>query len=137
MIGRFAPRARAVWLCVLCSGALIAGCQEAVVTKTAAPASAPAAATASAATAAAGPVTFAGGDGGSVAEAILVEGAPSDPAGIAAEYQWLHDHVPGFRLERQALFHAGGRQYDQLDGAMPNGERRSVFFDITEFFGKL
>jgi hypothetical protein len=135
MIGRFAPRALAVRLCVLGSCALIAGCQEAVVTKTATPAPAPTA-TAAPATEAAGPVTFAGGDGSSVAEAILVKGA-TEVTGIAAEYRWLHDHVPGFRLKQQSLLGVGGRQYDRLDGVMPNGERRSVFFDITEFFGKL
>jgi hypothetical protein len=134
MIGRWAPRALTVWLCVLGSCALIAGCQDAAVVKTATPA--PTATTAPAPTAAAGPVTFAGGDGSSVAEAILVKGA-TEASGVAAEYQWLRDHLPGCRPERQVLLDVGGRRYDQLDVVMPNGERRSVFFDITEFFGKL
>jgi hypothetical protein len=138
MSGRFAPRALAVWLCLLASCALIAGCQEAAVPKTAAPAAAPAPAPAPApaATATGGPVTFAGGNGSSIAEAILVKGA-TEVTGVAAEYQWLNDHLPGFRTQQQALLEVGGRHYDQLDGVMPNGERRSVIFDITEFFGKI
>jgi len=136
MIGRLAPRALVAWLCLLAGCALFAGCQEAAVPKTATPAPAPAAATAPAATAATRPVTFAGGNGSSLAEAILVKGA-TEVTGIAAEYQWLNDHLPGFRSERQFLLEVGGRRYDQLDGVMPNGERRSVFFDITEFFGKV
>ena len=125
MIGRFAPRALAAWLCLLAGCAVLAGCQEAAVPKVA-----------TSAPAAAGPVTFAGGDGSSIAAAILVKGA-TEVTGVAAEYQWLNDHLPGFRTERQALLEIGGRHYDQLDGVMPNGERRSVIFDITEFFGKV
>jgi len=129
MIAQWATRALTAGLCVLACCALLAGCQGAGETK------APAAA-APAATAATGPVTFAGGDGSSVAEAILVKGA-TEATGVAAEYQWLRDHLPGCRPERQVLLDVGGRRYDQLDVVMSNGERRSVFFDITEFFGKL
>ena len=129
MIAQWATRALTAGLCVLACCALLAGCQGAGETK------APAAA-APAATAATGPVTFARGDGSSVAEAILVKGA-NEATGVAAEYQWLRDHLPGCRPERQVLLDVGGRRYDQLDVVMPNGERRSVFFDITEFFGKL
>ena len=136
MIGRWAPRTLTARLCVLACCALLAGCQGAGETKApAAAAPAPTATAAPAATAAAGPVTFAGGDGSSAAEAILVKGA-TEATGVAAEYQWLRDHLPGCRPERQVLLDVGGRRYDQLDVVMPNGERRSVFFDITEFFGK-
>ncbi len=138
MIGRWAPRTLMARLCVFLCCALLAGCQGAGETKAPATATAPAptATAAPAPTAAAGPVTFAGGDGSSIAAAILVKGA-NEATGVAAEYQWLRDHLPGFRPEQQALLGVGDRKYDQLDGVMPTGERRSVFFDITEFFGKL
>jgi hypothetical protein len=79
--------------------------------------------------------TYAGGDGSSLEHAVVINGAKGESDGVQAEYVWLRRHYPTHRLLRQAVKSVGGRMYDQMDMATPEGER-SVFFDITAFYGK-
>jgi hypothetical protein len=79
--------------------------------------------------------TYAGGDGSSLEHAVVINGAKGESDGVQAEYVWLRRHYPTHRLLRQAVKSVGGRMYDQMDLATPEGER-SAFFDITAFYGK-
>ena len=80
-------------------------------------------------------VTFAGGDGSSLEKAIIVKGA-TEQTGVDAEYAYLAQHYPGYKLGRQSLQHVKGRSYDVLDFTTADGKKMTIFFDITEFFGK-
>jgi hypothetical protein len=37
----------------------------------------------------------------------------------------------------QALLNHDGRMYDRIDIVGPKGESKSLYFDITDWFGKL
>ena len=50
-------------------------------------------------------------------------------------YRWIREKFPGCRVRGQALQRQGGRYYDILHLVMPDGEKKDVWFDITEFFG--
>jgi hypothetical protein len=137
MAGRLLPLAilaarhgyRQSFLFLACCAFLV-GCQGVGDTRAPTPAAAPAPA------AVPGQVSFAGGDGNSIEPAVLIKGAPNESVGVSSEYKGVRDHARGLAIRRQSLLSAGGRLYDQLDGVLPNGDSRAVFFDISEFFGK-
>jgi len=86
-------------------------------------------------------IRFEGGDGSSVESAIRVVGAKGERDGVESEY-WYLQQVYGSResgtwqFVGQSLLHVSGKAYDHLD-IVVGGRRTSVFFDISEFFGKL
>ncbi len=84
-----------------------------------------------------GGITFAGGSGDSIEDAVIVQGAKGEPDGVDAEYFWLKKHYPTARREGQGVLTQGGRHYDRLDLTLPDGTKKSVYFDITAFFGKM
>jgi hypothetical protein len=70
-----------------------------------------------------------GRDGASPQTAIIVES-------IAAEYQWVRDHCPGYAHEIKAPFQQiDGKPYDVLTVRSPNGDVRTIYFDISRFYG--
>jgi hypothetical protein len=75
-------------------------------------------------------------DGNSPATAIPIR-APNEQTGVKAEYHWLAEHFPGYKRGGQALLNQGGRVYDSIEIITTNGERRKLYFDITDFFGKM
>jgi hypothetical protein len=82
------------------------------------------------------PPQFSGGDGSSVAAAVVIH-ATRESDGIRAEHIWLREHHPGVRITNQSLVSSGGRMYDALDVTIPDGTTNKYYFDITEYFGKL
>ena len=79
-----------------------------------------------------------GGRDGSSAEKAIIVGS------VGEEYQWMQRHCPGFRPGMQAL-QAGmqalqeieGKPYDVLPWRNDRGEERTVYFDISRFYGQL
>jgi hypothetical protein len=69
-------------------------------------------------------------------ECIKIQ-AKTEPAGIKEESRWLHDHYPAWKKVRQGLAPGGGDQkFDHVDIVSPSGEKLTICFDITNFFGK-
>jgi hypothetical protein len=85
-------------------------------------------------------ITYGGGPGDSLKNAIVIKGAATNTAGIAAEYRYLEERWGrrnvDWRLLRQSLVHKGGRSYDFMQIKLQDGSQKEVYFDITEFFGK-
>jgi hypothetical protein len=81
-------------------------------------------------------VSYAGGDGSSISRAVVVRGVSGTRASTRAEYAFLRNRFPGFRRRDQQLIRSGGRYYDALSFELPNGESRTVYFDVTGTFGK-
>jgi hypothetical protein len=79
---------------------------------------------------------FSGGDGSSVASAVVITGAPDNMTGIQSQYYWLAVRVPDYRLTKQVLLSSDGRLYDRLDVVASDGDNYSFYFEITGFFGK-
>ncbi len=100
---------------------LAAACASAP-NKAAAPSGVPAAASSEAA-------------GTSCDNAIVIH-ARGEDAGIHAENEWIRDHYGRFMKGGQALLSCNGKHVDEIDFTTPDGKTHSVFFDISEWFGK-
>jgi hypothetical protein len=70
------------------------------------------------------------------AECIKIQ-ATTEPAGLKEEGRWLHDHYPRWTKASQSLVPGAGNQhFDHVDIVSPAGEKLTICFDITNFFGK-
>lgn len=74
--------------------------------------------------------------GSSIETAITLPDIQHEMDGVGAEYAYIRRHFPGWKPGRQALLNHNGRHYDAIDLLGPDGARRTVFFDITPWFGK-
>ena len=86
-------------------------------------------------------ITYKGGPGDTPETAVVISGAPNSMAGIAAEYSYLKKKFgrenDDWMLTRQSVLQQKGKVYDRMDLDLKNGSKKTVFFDISEFFGKL
>ena len=86
-----------------------------------------------------GPVHFDGGDGSSMATAVVIVGAPNEQVGVDAEYDWLARKLGrrgvDWTLGSQGLRNIKGRAYDVITVTV-RGKKRNIYFDISDFFGK-
>ncbi|HEV7487247.1 MAG TPA: hypothetical protein VGQ65_16350 [Thermoanaerobaculia bacterium] len=67
--------------------------------------------------------------------AIVID-ATNEHDGIAKEKAWINENYPGAKEVKQALTTCNGKAADQLDIETANGRTVSVYFDISNFFGK-
>jgi hypothetical protein len=82
-------------------------------------------------------IAFAGGDGGSIEDAVVIRGAETDMVGTAAIFDWLTTVFgPGWELIGQSHGSIGGRHIDTVEIKLRTGGRRTIYFDITDHFGK-
>ena len=86
-------------------------------------------------------ISFSGGPGDTTATAVVISGAPNSRVGIDAEYYYLMKKIGqpqvDWKLKRQSVLREKGKVYDRMEIELKEGGKKSVFFDITEFFGKL
>ena len=68
-------------------------------------------------------------DGSSIEKAIVVDG-------IEEEYEWIQENCTDFQPQRQSLQHINGKPYDILELINYKGEERTVYFDVSRFYGK-
>ena len=71
----------------------------------------------------------AGRDGSSPEQAIVV-------GSVGEEYAWMRKHCAGFQLEMQTLDEIDAKSYDVITLRSNQGEEKTVYFDISSFFGK-
>lgn len=81
-------------------------------------------------------VRFIGGNGESVAEAIVIKGVNDAAIGVSSEYYWLRENMPGWTVVGQGLVTKGRRAYDAMTVRSESGEERTIYFDISEFYGR-
>ena len=74
-------------------------------------------------------------DGSSFEKAIIIN-KKNETDGVAEEYKWLREHYPGYTFRSQSLNYKDKRSYDILKIKTQSGEEKSIYFDITNFFGK-
>ncbi|MBN1323623.1 MAG: hypothetical protein JW986_06440 [Methanotrichaceae archaeon] len=88
-----------------------------------------------------GYIAFTGGDGSSTMNAVEVQNAFGDRDGVAAEYYYLGKHFgqqgTNWDLEGQSLVTEGDRYYDKMDLNITEASSRTVYFDITGFYGEI
>ena len=75
------------------------------------------------------------GDGSSFEKAIIIK-EHSESAGINAEYAWISQNYPGYKSQGQALTYYKKVAYDIINIITLNGEKKSIYFNISNFFGK-
>jgi len=85
-------------------------------------------------------ITFKGGPGDTLKTAVVILGAPNSRVGISAEYYFL-EKVFGpqnvdWKLDRQSVLRDQGKVYDRMEIELKSGGKKTIFFDITDFFGK-
>ena len=66
----------------------------------------------------------------------IVINATNEHDGIAQEKAWINENYPGAREVKQELITCNGKPADQLDLETANGRAVSLYFDISNFFGK-
>ena len=86
-------------------------------------------------------ISFKGGPGDTPETAVVISGAPNSRIGIDAEYYFL-EKIFGrpnvdWKLKRQSVLHVKGKVFDRMELELKGGAKQDVYFDITEFFGKL
>ena len=85
-------------------------------------------------------ITYGGGNGLETKEAIIIIGAKDELEGIEAEYVWLEkkfgEQDVKWELLDQESIDEGDKKYDILKIKFPDGEERTIWFDITDFYGR-
>lgn len=88
-----------------------------------------------------GHVTFSNNAGLSQDDAIVITNAVNDNEGVDAEYYYLEqrygERPEDWDLISQALLDQGETIYDRMDLMLSSGSNVTIYFDITDFFGKL
>jgi hypothetical protein len=74
-------------------------------------------------------------DGSSVEKAIIII-EKSESTGISAENDWIRKNYPGYRKVGQLLVFNKKRPYDIINIENAEGSAKSIYFDISAFFGK-
>jgi hypothetical protein len=63
--------------------------------------------------------------------------ATTEDAGIAEEHAWIQENYPGANVPvQQSLTKCGDKPVDQIEINTANGRKVTLYFDISNFFGK-
>ena len=67
----------------------------------------------------------------------IVLKATNEQAGIAEEHAWIQENYPGAQVPvQQSLTKCGDKPVDQIEIETANGRKVTLYFDISNFFGK-
>jgi hypothetical protein len=85
---------------------------------------------------------YAGGDGSSPHEAIVIN-ASSSATGISAEYKWLESRYGSLNKDWEIIvrMHGSvdgirGKTFEFFDIKLADGTEKTIVFDISSFFGR-
>jgi hypothetical protein len=81
-------------------------------------------------------VSLSGGDGSSFAKAIVVK-APSDHAGVNAQHDYIAKHFGRWRTIGVKSLEHHKRLFDIMTFTTADGKKHTLYFDITDYYGKL
>jgi hypothetical protein len=81
-------------------------------------------------------IRFRGGNGSSCETRIRIKGAVNADTGVAAEHHWIRARHPGYRVMKQSLIDCEDEPTDRMTLVNVNGDERTVYFEITDFFPK-
>jgi hypothetical protein len=74
-------------------------------------------------------------DGSSFEKAIIIH-ENTESKGIKSEYYWLSVHYPGYKVKLQAISQHNKKPFDILTVFTNDGKEISIYFDISNFYGK-
>ena len=79
------------------------------------------------------------GGGDSMDRAIIIN-ANTTTKGVRAEYDFISSKCGqrdlDWTFESQMALRSNGRHYDYIKVKLKNGDKKSFYFDITQFYGK-
>jgi hypothetical protein len=81
-------------------------------------------------------LAYAGGDGSSCEQAVVIGETKYRETGTLAEKLWLEKRYPGYCQTRQSVIRSDGKQFDLVEFATADGQARKVYFDSTSFANK-
>jgi hypothetical protein len=76
-----------------------------------------------------------GHEGTSVAAPIVIH-ASDEFTGVRIETVWVSVHRPTYTIMSQGVMNSGDSMYDVLEIVSPDGKTSTLYFDISEFYGK-
>lgn len=74
-------------------------------------------------------------EGESFEAAVLVDAA-DEKSGVDRENDWIFRHYGRFRKKTVALSSREGRRFDVITIELADHSEKTLYFDITDFFGK-
>jgi PBP1b-binding outer membrane lipoprotein LpoB len=74
-------------------------------------------------------------DGSSFEKAIVIN-EKNAMSGVNAEYAWIKQKYPGSKIKGQYLVKHKDQPYDVIEIITTDGKEKSIFFNISNFFGK-
>jgi hypothetical protein len=78
------------------------------------------------------PVRYAGGDGSSFDQAVIILDA-NILSGVRAEYDYIEQRYPGYQDRKQSLKENNGRTFDVIEFKSAEGEDKMMYFDISAY----
>lgn len=75
-------------------------------------------------------------DGTSFEKAIFIT-ETHESTGVDAEYAWIQSKYPGYHTRGQALVYNKNKPFDIIHITTADGTNMDVYFDISNYFGKL
>ena len=81
-------------------------------------------------------LVWAGGDGSSCQQAVVINNARYRETVLLAEQLWLDRKYPGRRETNQSALSSVGKHYDLFELSTTDGETLEVYFDTTECFAR-
>ena len=79
---------------------------------------------------------YAGGDGSSCAEAVIIVGAATESEAVQAEIEWIRTHFPNGSRGAQTPRTMNGRNFDSVEIMTAEGKVIQICFDVTASYGK-
>lgn len=81
-------------------------------------------------------VRFEGGFGDSMETAVRIQGPEGKQDGATAQRRFVETFFPGWHNYKQSLLPKGSRHFDAFEMTGPNGDKQTVFFDVTNWYGE-
>ena len=73
-------------------------------------------------------------DGTSMERAVAIMES-TEPAGVRAQKAWIAERYPAARKKLSGIQSENGRHYDVVVLVLPDGTEKTLYFDITAYFG--
>lgn len=81
-------------------------------------------------------VRFEGGFGDSMETAIRIQGPEGKQDGAVVQRKFVETFFPGWQNYKQSLLPKGSRHFDAYEMTGPNGDKQTVYFDVTNWYGE-
>ncbi|MFA6019962.1 MAG: tetratricopeptide repeat protein [Rhodospirillales bacterium] len=80
-------------------------------------------------------VRFEGGFGDGMETAVRIQGPEGKQDGAAIQRRFVETFFPGWQNYKQSLLSQDSKHIDAYEMTGPNGERETVYFDVTNWYG--